>query len=212
MFQSLEPTQYDSPRVTPNQSIKLQLFSKKKQSQQHTTLPPPSKQQISEDVQIVGERSLSQNVKRVVRTPALYTSNLDAGPSGSHLNPEIVDDGSNFKGRDSSTGGKLPPYGPRRVCFPSRHVDPNFLSKKYAFSISKSEVQNYKAICNLASSHWKNENAVDLGGVRCTFWSLGESMKPGGQVNSFVVAAFCYYLFLKPNGHPDSSKRHYFFP
>uniref|UniRef100_A0A0A8ZU00 Ubiquitin-like protease family profile domain-containing protein n=1 Tax=Arundo donax TaxID=35708 RepID=A0A0A8ZU00_ARUDO len=79
------------------------------------------------------------------------------------------------------------------------------------FKVIKSEVQHYKAICNLASSKWKNENAVDLGGVRCTFWSLGDSLRPGGMVNSFVVAAFCYHLFIRHNGHPDISKRHYFF-
>ncbi|XP_039815299.1 uncharacterized protein LOC120678216 [Panicum virgatum] len=48
-------------------------------------------------------------------------------------------------------------------------------------------------------------------GVRCTFWSLGDSLKPGGLVKSFVVSAFCFSLFHKPNGHPDISKRHYFF-
>jgi hypothetical protein len=36
-------------------------------------------------------------------------------------------------------------------------------------------------------------------------------MKPGGKVNNFVVAAFCYHLFCRPDGHPDISKRHYFF-
>lgn len=36
-------------------------------------------------------------------------------------------------------------------------------------------------------------------------------MKPGGQVNNFVVAAFCYHLFCRTDGHPDVSKWHYFF-
>jgi len=54
-------------------------------------------------------------------------------------------------------------------------------------------------------------DALYFGGVRVTYWSLGESMKPGGKVNNFVVAAFCYHLFCRPDGHPDISKRHYFF-
>ena len=57
-----------------------------------------------------------------------------------------------------------------------------------------------------------SEDALNIFGVRCTFWSLGDSLKPGGFVKSFVVSAFCFSLFQKPNGHPDSSKRHYFFP
>jgi len=56
-----------------------------------------------------------------------------------------------------------------------------------------------------------SEDAVSLSDVRCTFWSLGESLKPRGFVNTFVVSCFCYSLFSKPNGHPDFSKRHYFF-
>lgn len=55
------------------------------------------------------------------------------------------------------------------------------------------------------------EDALFFGGVRCTYWSLGESLKPGGQVNNFVLVAFCYHLFCRPYGHPDVSKRHYFF-
>lgn len=47
--------------------------------------------------------------------------------------------------------------------------------------------------------------------VRCTYWSLGESFKPGGCVNNFVVAASCYHPFCHPDGHPDISKRRYFF-
>ena len=57
-----------------------------------------------------------------------------------------------------------------------------------------------------------SEDAVNIFGVRCTFWSHGDSLKPGGFVKSFVVSAFCFSLFQMPNGHPDSSKRHYFFP
>jgi hypothetical protein len=56
-----------------------------------------------------------------------------------------------------------------------------------------------------------SEDAVYYGGVRCNYWSLGESLKPGGCVNNFVVAAFCYHLFCSPKGHPNDSKRHYFF-
>jgi hypothetical protein len=58
-----------------------------------------------------------------------------------------------------------------------------------------------------------SEDAVCIGKVRCTFWSLGESLKPGGSVNSWVVFAFCYSLFLKPASTTNTkfSKSHFFF-
>lgn len=58
---------------------------------------------------------------------------------------------------------------------------------------------------------YNSEDAVCIGKVRCTFWSLGESLKPGAIVNPFVISAFCYTLFIKPSGRPDISKSHYFF-
>ena len=61
----------------------------------------------------------------------------------------------------------------------------------------------FSLICSL--------DALYFGGVRCTYWALGESMKPGGKVNNFVVAVFCYHLFCRPDGHPNVSKHHYFF-
>lgn len=58
---------------------------------------------------------------------------------------------------------------------------------------------------------FSSEDAVCIGKVRCTFWSLGESLKPDGFVNPFVISAFCYGLYLNPSGNPDVSKSHYFF-
>ncbi|CAL4963352.1 unnamed protein product [Urochloa decumbens] len=84
-------------------------------------------------------------------------------------------------------------------------------SKTVKYHVSKSEILNYEAICRLAFSQYQGEDAVYLYGVRCTFWSLGESLKPDGQVHSFVVSVFCYSLFLKPIRHCDVSKRYYFF-
>lgn len=64
----------------------------------------------------------------------------------------------------------------------------------------------------MASYEFQSEDVVNLNGVRCTFWALGESLKPDGVVKIFVVSVFAYSLFQKPNGHPETSKRHYFFP
>ena len=56
-----------------------------------------------------------------------------------------------------------------------------------------------------------SDDAILFGGVRCTFWALGESLKPGGFVMNFVIVAFCYHLYSQPSGHPNVSKCHYFF-
>ncbi|TVU34735.1 hypothetical protein EJB05_16584, partial [Eragrostis curvula] len=45
-----------------------------------------------------------------------------------------------------------------------------------------------------------------------TFWSFGESLKPGGAVMPYVVSAYCYHLFSKSGGHPDMSKKYFYFP
>ncbi|KAG0534045.1 hypothetical protein BDA96_04G244900, partial [Sorghum bicolor] len=118
---------------------------------------------------------------------------------------------SDFKIRDSSTGGKVPIHGPRRLVVPSRKIRDEFEIERSKFKISKSQILNYKAICSLAASRDSGVDAILFGSVRCTFWALGESLKPGGMVNNFVMAAFCYYLFNQASGHPDLSKCHYFF-
>ncbi|KAL6903437.1 hypothetical protein ACP4OV_004250 [Aristida adscensionis] len=111
----------------------------------------------------------------------------------------------------STTGGKLPHYGPRRVIQPTNKSTCNQINSRSHFTVDQSEIQNYKAVLKLATSKWKENYVVDIGGVHCTFRSLGDSMKSGGIVSSFVVAIFCRHLFMKPNGHPDVSKKHYFF-
>ena len=59
---------------------------------------------------------------------------------------------SDFKIRDSSTGGKVPIHGPRRLVVPSRKIRDEFEIERSKFKISKSQILNYKAICSLAAS------------------------------------------------------------
>ncbi|PUZ76446.1 hypothetical protein GQ55_1G292000 [Panicum hallii var. hallii] len=79
------------------------------------------------------------------------------------------------------------------------------------FHVSESEIRNYKVICALASSPNKDQPAVKVKGVHCTFKSLGDSFKPGGVMSNFVISIFIRHLFYKPCGHPGVSKKHYFF-
>ncbi|KAL6658105.1 hypothetical protein ACP70R_003691 [Stipagrostis hirtigluma subsp. patula] len=140
----------------------------------------------------------------VVQTPQLSKADMIKEPD--NLNSAF-----GFKNSVSTTGGKLPRYGPRRVVQPINNGPLNPFNGRNKFPVTTSEIKNYKAICKLAYSKFQDSPAVEIGGVKCTFRSLGESMKPGGIVINFVVSVFCRHLFMKPNGHPDISKKHYFF-
>lgn len=59
---------------------------------------------------------------------------------------------SDFKISDSSTGGKVPIHGPRRPVKPSRVISDEFEIERVKFKVNKSQIMNYKAICNLALS------------------------------------------------------------
>jgi hypothetical protein len=59
---------------------------------------------------------------------------------------------SDFKVRNSSTGGKVPIHGPRRPVAPSRYLSDDFVTQNNKWHVSKSEIESYKAICTLANS------------------------------------------------------------
>jgi hypothetical protein len=59
---------------------------------------------------------------------------------------------SDFKISDSSIGGKVPIHGPRRLVKPSRGFSDEFEIGRFKFKVNKSQIMNYKAICNLAMS------------------------------------------------------------
>ncbi|RCV20503.1 hypothetical protein SETIT_4G061000v2 [Setaria italica] len=183
--------------------------------------------QSSPNIQIVGSRTLAENVHDMVqKADALYNANsnnfkssiqtpsvrkIHVCPSNSSLDPESFQKFPDFKVRNSSTGGKVPIHGPRRLVVPSHFLADKIVTQSNKYHVSKSKIANYQATCSLASSSSSSENAVLFGGVRCTFWSLGEYLKRGGCVNNFVIVTFCYHFFCTPKGHPNDSKRHYFF-
>uniref|UniRef100_K3Y235 Ubiquitin-like protease family profile domain-containing protein n=1 Tax=Setaria italica TaxID=4555 RepID=K3Y235_SETIT len=151
----------------------------------------------------------SNNFKSSIQTPSVRK--IHVCPSNSSLDPESFQKFPDFKVRNSSTGGKVPIHGPRRLVVPSHFLADKIVTQSNKYHVSKSKIANYQATCSLASSSSSSENAVLFGGVRCTFWSLGEYLKRGGCVNNFVIVTFCYHFFCTPKGHPNDSKRHYFF-
>lgn len=92
--------------------------------------------------------------KSSLQSPQPNISKHHCYPSVSSLDPEAVANCSDFKVRDSSTGGKLPKHGPRRPVFPSRVLSDDFVLERNKFTINNSQQINYKAICNLASSRY----------------------------------------------------------
>ncbi|CAL5013372.1 unnamed protein product [Urochloa decumbens] len=182
---------------------------------------------VSPEVQIIAERTLFDSVRAMGKnSDAMYNSMMKRSQGSFHTPTEVPPNNQSrshqlsrnppssvsYKVRDSSIGGQSHFYGPRRLVQQGPLFKGDYVTTSCKYNVSSSEVENYQEICRLASSKYQGEDAVYLYGVRCTFWSLGDSLKPHGYVNPFVVAVFCYSLFHKPTGHPDVSKRHYFFP
>ncbi|OQU85390.1 hypothetical protein SORBI_3004G230700 [Sorghum bicolor] len=229
VMQTIPDSDDDSARITPKLSKIVSSASQLNHLSKVGSSVVVPVNISSPEVTIVGSRSLSQKLKSMgKKSEDVYNSNVNKsipGLKSSHqslsktlgyaCSTPIEGAGgssrSDFKIRDSSTGGKVPIHGPRRLVVPSRKIRDEFEIERSKFKISKSQILNYKAICSLAASRDSGVDAILFGSVRCTFWALGESLKPGGMVNNFVMAAFCYYLFNQASGHPDLSKCHYFF-
>uniref|UniRef100_I1NXJ6 Ubiquitin-like protease family profile domain-containing protein n=1 Tax=Oryza glaberrima TaxID=4538 RepID=I1NXJ6_ORYGL len=112
--------------------------------------------------------------------------------------------------RLSSSGGKVPLYGPRRIIHPAKHRSDQFVCPRRCVVVSDNAHRYYNAICSLSDSEYQDEDAVNIDNVRISFCNFGNSLKKGGDVNGFVISAFCRSLFHK--NHPSKSKKNYFFP
>ncbi|CAM0144675.1 unnamed protein product [Urochloa decumbens] len=170
-----------------------------------------SQHKVCPDVEFLAERTLADNVRAMTqKCDNLYNSKLPRigcgdSISDAFLHPKYFENTTQcqpLRSRDNNknTGGRIPFHG--RLTKPSSSHNSEFVAGTSKFCVTKSDVQKYKAICNLATSQYQ--------------WSLLSqcftNKHPEGMVKTFVVAAFYYSLFQKPNGHPDVSKRHYFFP
>ena len=63
------------------------------------------------------------------------------------------------------------------------------------------------ALADFFSFH--SMDAVNIDNVKIRFMSLGNSLKPTGRVEKYVINALCRKLFK--DSHPVNSKKHYFF-
>ncbi|CAL5083223.1 unnamed protein product [Urochloa decumbens] len=146
--------------------------------------------QASPEVQIISERILCDGGRGMVKnSDVLYNSKLTR-PQSTVRKPSSVPGNtpscsrpllsnpapsSTQRARESTTFGKLCTARDKGDLVGGQGV-----SKCVKYHVSKSETLNYEAICSLAFFEYQGEDAVYLYGVRCTFWSLGESLKPDG--------------------------------
>lgn len=98
------------------------------------------------------EELYNSSLRVSVRTPDAFKR---LGVSGSQAAADFKSLSQPFKTKDSSTRCKLPPHCPRRFVIPGPLFGGDHISDNNKFTITKSEVQNYKIICKLASSQYQ---------------------------------------------------------
>uniref|UniRef100_A0A0E0K095 Aminotransferase-like plant mobile domain-containing protein n=1 Tax=Oryza punctata TaxID=4537 RepID=A0A0E0K095_ORYPU len=123
----------------------------------------------SPDVEYLGQSTLPEYCKKIcVQTDELYNNKNN-----------LTSNTREF----SSTGGKLPPHGPRRVLVPSKNAcDPFVNPIRRRFPVSDHEKRYFVAICRLAdSTKWHCYDAVDIDNAKAKFSSFGHSLMKGGH-------------------------------
>ena len=118
---------------------------------------------MSPDVKVVGSKSFVQSVGEMTKkTNALYNSKLDligSSRSSPVVQPSISTDGflpSYARLSHSFSDGKAPLHGPKHFVNPGPLFCGDYEIEKCKFyKVSKSEVDNYKILCQLASSEFQ---------------------------------------------------------
>jgi len=126
---------------------------------------------VSPDVKVVGSKSFVQSVGEMTKkTNALYNSKLDligSSRSSPVVQPSVLTHGilpsyarlsHSYvpKSQGLSSGGKAPLHGPRHFVNPGPLFCGDYETEKCKFyKVSKSEVDNYKILCQLASSEFQ---------------------------------------------------------
>uniref|UniRef100_A0ACD5U767 Uncharacterized protein n=1 Tax=Avena sativa TaxID=4498 RepID=A0ACD5U767_AVESA len=209
-----------------------------KHSQQSNTIPPGKKCTISTskcttspvyaadtigkaqlsndspDAQITGERNFSVSCSQLCTEPD------DASKATSHsiisgAKPDVnrsfdytpaSDVQHEIKGINCSSRGNKPPFGLRRVL----QSNPSSVPEANRFPVSGLERRYYAVFCRLGlSERYQCMTAIIYRKVRCSYLSLGQSLKPRGHVNNFLISVLCRKLY--DDCHPSVSKKHYFF-
>ncbi|KAL6867652.1 hypothetical protein ACP4OV_015676 [Aristida adscensionis] len=161
----------------------------------------------SPEVQITFEQKFSEKCATLSsKADAIYNELNVLNPELSKLKGES---GSSAVASASTSGGKLPAYGLRRVIRPNKDLCGPFLSTVRDYPVSVAQRRFYFVICKLGRSKCSNLPAFQLNKVHITYKSMSESMELNGNVDNFFIAACCRKFFDEV--HPSKSKKHYFF-
>ncbi|CAL5002075.1 unnamed protein product [Urochloa decumbens] len=74
---------------------------------------------------------------------------------------------------------------------------PACLDSNSKFSVTPRERRNYAAVCKLACTRTHSKaDIIDIGGCNIKFFSLGDSMAPGGKICTYIINCLCRKFFL----------------
>ncbi|KAL6634321.1 hypothetical protein ACP70R_026992 [Stipagrostis hirtigluma subsp. patula] len=152
------------------------------------------------DVKFIGEVKFRNKITDMCnQSDILYNKTLL--PGANCLNGACAGP-SNVQNADNASKSTVPVFERPAVCRP--------IAWSTKFVVSDKERRNYLAACRLASStKWKEQNAVEIGGCFVKYRELGNSLRTGSKVGSFVINALCRKFFLEKR--PTISRKHYFF-
>lgn len=106
--------------------------------------------QNSPDVVCLGSNTCSNKTKNMsIKSEHIYNKSNQFDS-----NYKVFGSGFNNSGA-SSSGGRLPPHGPRRPLKPSRHASDPFVPVRRRFPVSEQENKYFTAICCLAHTRWQ---------------------------------------------------------
>ncbi|WVZ48807.1 hypothetical protein U9M48_000214 [Paspalum notatum var. saurae] len=169
---NLEVSSEGSQRITPRLTKSTNSLPRKRFSNDDNFTP--TRDQHSAEVEIIGEKSMYSRILDITKKlDMVYNSNMIAnetrsknpdsdlpqGTAYTHVSPQAV---NQYEGecdarrQNSSSGGKLGHYGPRRMLKPTVIMGNSYENMSTLWNVSSSEYDNYEAICNLASSNFSN--------------------------------------------------------
>ncbi|WVZ50921.1 hypothetical protein U9M48_002126 [Paspalum notatum var. saurae] len=172
LLDNLEVSSEGSQRITPRLTKSTNSLPRKHFSNDDNFTP--TRDQHSAEVEIIGEKSMYSRILDITKKLDMaYNSNMIAnetrsknpdsdlpqGTAYTHVSPQAVnpyEGDCDARRQNSSSGGKLGHYGPRRMLKPTVIMGNSYENMRTSWNVSSSEYDNYEAICNLASSNFSN--------------------------------------------------------
>jgi len=149
-------------------------------------------QESSPEVQILGEKSVK------------YASNSMSNEMDEFYNTSLS------LGHSISRDGKENCL-PKRIPLRSKYVcSPYDVNPSQSVIIDPFEQKVWQAVTVLCDDPvHKLDWAVNIDAVRVSMLQLGNSMKPKGWVDAWLIIVFCHKFFR--DNHPSKTKKHLFF-